>query len=180
MSLTFGELKEKKGYGLTLCFSLYYIKIFHTKITCLLLHLYYLLLVKHYLSYAIQSKKKKLKRKPCSSTESDFTAVLKWSPAALREPMSQPAGEAPSEDKIVGMCPQYSKWILTESCAYIYEPAFVFRQAKTAMPLSRKHLKGLDSVWKRTCTDSILLSRYLLRNEGQNKHPIAFKHEQWS
>lgn len=29
MSLTFGELKEKKGRGLTLCISLYYIKISH-------------------------------------------------------------------------------------------------------------------------------------------------------
>lgn len=30
--------------------------------------------------------------------------ILKWSPAALRKPMSQLAGEAPSEDKIVGNC----------------------------------------------------------------------------
>lgn len=52
--------------------------------------------------FKAKKKKKQLARKPCSSTRSDFTAVLKRSPAALREPMSQSAGEAPNEDQIVG------------------------------------------------------------------------------
>lgn len=73
------------------------------KIAYLLLLLpYYLLLVKRDLSCAIKTKQNK--KAAMQLHINDFTAVFKWSSTALGEPMSQLAGEAPNEDKIVGDC----------------------------------------------------------------------------
>lgn len=61
MSLTFGELKKNKRFWFDVIHLFILYKDLHTKITCLLLHLYYLLLEKT-LPQLCHSKQKKRKK----------------------------------------------------------------------------------------------------------------------
>lgn len=172
LSLTFGELKEKRSrFDIIPSFILF--KDLHMKIMYFLLTPpHYLLLVRHDLSWAIKSKKGE--KKPCSSTV-HFTAVSKWSSAAVGEPTSR---RSTKWRRVVGNCghSNWSEYTLKAVYIHIYL-AFVFRQAKVWTTHSLGEMERSGQWTEKNMHRSHPLSGRVFRNTRQNTNPTAFKHK---